>query len=162
MPALIFQNHSVNIHPVAGGFAVLVLGLILRAAIRSFSRSRRARQLGCKPVPMRTDRWLTGIDGVIRLSAADKVFRVPEKLKEMIEQQNADTYRDALFGEMNFVTSNPKNIQAMLATQFHDFELGDLRRMAFSPMLGGGIFTADGKYWSVSLRLFPSLSVPSD
>ncbi|KAL1598155.1 hypothetical protein SLS59_007165 [Nothophoma quercina] len=35
----------------------------------------------------------------------------------------------------------------MLATQFKDFELGQVRRGSFAPLLGHGIFSADGKQW---------------
>jgi len=47
------------------------------------------------------------------------------------------------------VTVDPKNIQAVLATQFHDFSLGQTRRGNFFPLLGNGIFTNDGKAWWV-------------
>ncbi|TGZ83045.1 cytochrome P450 [Ascodesmis nigricans] len=45
-------------------------------------------------------------------------------------------------------TIEPANIQAILATQFQDFELGELRRRQTMRLLGNGIFTADGKAWS--------------
>lgn len=44
-------------------------------------------------------------------------------------------------------TSDPENIKTMLATSFHDFELGAERHAAFSELLGDGIFTSDGKAW---------------
>ena len=43
--------------------------------------------------------------------------------------------------------SEPENIKALLSTQFDDFELGEKRYRAFSPLLGNGIFTADGEAW---------------
>lgn len=45
------------------------------------------------------------------------------------------------------MTTDPENIKAILATQFEDFELGPMRRGNFFPMLGNGIFTADGEGW---------------
>ena len=47
------------------------------------------------------------------------------------------------------VTNDPENIQAVLATKFHDFQLGS-RLKFFGPLLGRGIFTSDGHDWSVS------------
>jgi len=44
-------------------------------------------------------------------------------------------------------TVEPENVKAILATQFEDFELGHVRRGNFFPMLGNGIFTADGQDW---------------
>ena len=63
-----------------------------------------------------------------------------------------------MLGSNFYQTFEPKNIQALLATQFSDFALGDVRRQAFYPMLGNGIFTADGKAWCVvsPLRCFTS------
>lgn len=45
-------------------------------------------------------------------------------------------------------TSDPENIQAILATKFHDFDLGPYRKEMFFEMLGNGIFTAEGKEWA--------------
>lgn len=51
------------------------------------------------------------------------------------------------------VTSDPENIKTMLATSFHDFELGAERHAAFSELLGDGIFTSDGKAWEKARAL---------
>lgn len=48
---------------------------------------------------------------------------------------------------VDILTSDPENIKTLLATSFHDFELGEERHAAFSPLLGDGIFTSDGKAW---------------
>lgn len=45
-------------------------------------------------------------------------------------------------------TAEPENIQALLATQFHDFDLGPARKSNFHDLLGNGIFTAEGEAWS--------------
>jgi len=57
------------------------------------------------------------------------------------------TWTQNVLGTTAYVTFEPKNIQAILATQFPDFEIGSLRRSNFFPMLGNGIFTVDGKAW---------------
>lgn len=51
-----------------------------------------------------------------------------------------------------FVTADPDNIKAVLATQFNDFALGD-RHAHFLPLLGDGIFTLDGQGWKHSRAL---------
>jgi len=45
-------------------------------------------------------------------------------------------------------TSEPENIQAILATEFHEFNLGPVRRDSFFEVLGNGIFTAEGEAWA--------------
>lgn len=37
------------------------------------------------------------------------------------------------------MTSDPRNIQAFLATNFKSFSLGEVRRKSFEPLLGKGI-----------------------
>lgn len=59
------------------------------------------------------------------------------------------TYR--AFGAFNssiVATSEPENVQAVLATKFHDFDLGSARRGNFFDLLGDGIFTAEGEKWA--------------
>lgn len=57
------------------------------------------------------------------------------------------TWHQQILGNWHHVTVDPKNIQALLATQFKDFELGPIRRGSFAPLTGDGIFTLDGKPW---------------
>ncbi|KAI9783890.1 MAG: hypothetical protein M1816_001142 [Peltula sp. TS41687] len=50
-------------------------------------------------------------------------------------------------------TDDPQNTQAVLATKFKDFEVGELRREVFAPLIGKGIFTSDGEAWEHSRAL---------
>ena len=47
---------------------------------------------------------------------------------------------NGLFGR-TILTIDPRNVQAVLSTNFKDFQLGDPRRQSFFPLLGNGIFT---------------------
>ena len=59
------------------------------------------------------------------------------------------TYRIfSAFNSSSVNTAEPENIQALLATQFHDFDLGPSRKSNFHDLLGNGIFTAEGEAWS--------------
>jgi cytochrome P450 len=61
------------------------------------------------------------------------------------------TYTFRIFGLFNqslVTTSDPENVQALLATKFHDFDMGSARKDGFFDLLGMGIFTADGEAWS--------------
>lgn len=51
-----------------------------------------------------------------------------------------------VFNVSAYVTIDPENMKAILATQFNDFALGS-RHVKFSPLLGNGIFTLDGEGW---------------
>ncbi|KAJ5097232.1 n-alkane-inducible cytochrome P450 [Penicillium angulare] len=49
-------------------------------------------------------------------------------------------------------TCDPKNIQAVLALKFNDFDIA-IRQKPFGPLLGNGIFVSDGKAWEHSRAL---------
>lgn len=65
------------------------------------------------------------------------------------ENQNATV---KVLGTEMFVTIDPENLKALLATQFNDFELG-IRHAHFKPLLGDGIFTLDYEGWKHSRAL---------
>lgn len=63
------------------------------------------------------------------------------------------TFGVDLLGDYLIFTNEPKNIHAMLATQFADFEIGERRRENSSDLLGSGIIVADGQSWQVGRSL---------
>jgi hypothetical protein len=133
---------------VALGFAAsYFLFLLVRRIITSSHHARRARRLGCEAPVRRTPKYPLGLDLLFRLSAADKRDRVPDEILELYREVKADTFANSFLGRRSVLTINPKNVQAILATQFHDFQLGAQRANCFMPMLGTGIFSADGKTW---------------
>src|SRR4051812_259625 len=64
-----------------------------------------------------------------------------------------NTFKIRLLGQHSYSTVEPRNVQALLATQFKDFGLGAFRHDVFFPLLGDGIFTLDGKGWEHSRSL---------
>ena len=57
-------------------------------------------------------------------------------------------------GTKILITAEPANIQAILATQFSDFELGKRRYDQFKIFVGRSIFSADGPFWEHSRAMF--------
>jgi cytochrome P450 len=51
-------------------------------------------------------------------------------------------------------TCDPRNIKAILSTQFEDFEQGALREAQLRVVLGRSIFNSDGEHWSRARALF--------
>ncbi|KAL2126695.1 hypothetical protein VTI74DRAFT_388 [Chaetomium olivicolor] len=130
---------------------------VLYNIVSSFAASRReaakARALGCEEPPFEKNRWPLGIDNLLRALRADRAQHFPEDLIKRFETLGTNTYRYQVLGARNLRTADPKNIQAILATQFSDFDLGPTRRGNFLPMLGNGIFTSDGSHWKHSRAL---------
>jgi cytochrome P450 len=119
----------------------------VHALITSWRQARRAAALGCKSPYQRLDKLPLGIDFVWNMFKADKENRVPQQLVKTSQETGHSTFVESLLGTKNIVTSDPKNVQAVLALQFKDFELGPRRRNNFYPLLGDGIFTLDGHGW---------------
>lgn len=109
--------------------------------------ARKARELGCQPAYKRPYKYPFAIDLVLQVIQADKTQTVPDFFLALYKTIGKSTWEQNVLGTWSFVTNDPKNIQAVLATQFQDFEIGPLRRGNFFPMLGNGIFTVDGKAW---------------
>ncbi|OJD28967.1 cytochrome p450 [Diplodia corticola] len=139
--------------------AAYVLYVAIAAVTKSRQRARRARELGCKPAPIFSAWDVLGIQTVRNLLKADREKRLPEYSEERIATVSAregrlvTTMRHVIAGEESFFTIEPRNIQAILATQFKDFELGERRNGNFQPLLGHGIFASDGKAWEHSRAL---------
>ena len=140
-------------------FAAATLGalLILRLAYNSISlwfRSRKfARLNGCKPLrhDQQTDP-IFGIDAVYQTVRASRGKYLLEYLEKRLHRAG-DTFASNALGETLIFTHDPQNVQAVLATQFHDFDIGELRRQVTVKLLGHGIFNADGPYWEHSRAL---------
>ena len=97
-----------------------------------------------------------GLKHVKYLQAADHKKLFPDLLIERQEIMNkvtnrvCSTFRTYVMGQTVYFTSDPKNIQAMLATQFNDYYFGPARRNNMIATLGDGIFVQDGKQWEHS------------
>jgi hypothetical protein len=140
-----------NLYLIAG-LCLLGASVVYYVVTSILSRryhARMARELGCQPAWERPYRWPLGVDLVNEVMTADKNHVVPNYFLSVYNEKvgKRSTWTQNMLGSYGYITSDPKNIQALLATQFQDFELGEARRGNFFPMLGNGIFTSDGKAW---------------
>lgn len=134
------------------GGGCLIIAYISYRVLSSLLASRRhaqnAKRLGCKPPPRRPHKLPFGVDLVLRIMKADREKRLPDMFLDLhAELGQPSTFVHQFFGQDDLITMDPKNIQAILATQFNEFDLGKIRRQNFLPLLGNGIFTADGRAW---------------
>ena len=131
--------------------ALLVLGpLILLLwvsllSVRSYLvRQEIARQHGCKPLPS-----LTGLGTIFGLDLI-YIFRKPSKcgLQKLPVEEQFDilgtTFRTQVFGNPVIQTIEPRNIQAVFASDAKSFGNGPMRQFSFSPLIGDGVMTLDG------------------
>jgi cytochrome P450 len=133
-----------------------VLYKIISSIIVSRRHAARARQLGCLPAHPTTQSAFDplGIQNVAKILKADKQARIPQYLKDRIDTACAKegriitTFHQNIMGSEGCFTIEPRNIQAILATQFKDYGLGKRRNGNFFPLLGHGIFSSDGEQWA--------------
>ena len=119
-----------------------IVGLILQYRRQVI----KARELGCKRAPSLPCADPFGIQNTVLLIKADGQKRMPEYQIERFEEmchrfgRVCHTYEVKMPpGKTHFVTSEPENLKAILATQFKDFGLPQIRILDFKPMLGPGI-----------------------
>ncbi|KAF6232474.1 hypothetical protein HO173_009354 [Letharia columbiana] len=143
--------------PVYLSAIVLGASLLVYVAYRKTTTliaSRKfARLHGCKPA--KADRHWDPIFGLDFVISTIRASRGKYQLEDLYERLTriAPTFTSNVLGETLIFTDEPKNVQGVLATQFPDFDVGELRRQATVKLLGHGIFNADGPYWEHSRAL---------
>jgi hypothetical protein len=118
-------------------FAFVVYNIISTITTRR-RNAAAAKRLACGSSPM--EYWpdpfaLTNLFRTMRALSNNTVL---EYMRSTFDNTSANrtvqTYETKILGDQVIFTSDPKNIQAMLATQFRDFELGQVRRGSFAPL----------------------------
>ncbi len=127
---------------LAAGVVVLLVNNIRTR----FYHARKARELGCEP-PVRNLRSdPSGVYGLILSLRADREKRFLQMIQEDVQKIEDKRGRvvgtfvaaNAFFRDVK-LTTDPQNIQAMLALKFKEFSLGENRIHNFEPLLGNGI-----------------------
>lgn len=132
---------------------VAVLAAIGYFVIASLKQSARARSLGCQPAPLFRPWDVLGIQNFkIELNGM-KTYRLSDAFLMRKNEISATLGRACKTfriryppGEIWYYTFDPKNLQAVLATQFHDFQQPSAKVGALEALLGLGIvcFAAQG------------------
>ncbi|KAL8371179.1 hypothetical protein RB595_001158 [Gaeumannomyces hyphopodioides] len=132
---------------LAGLTATIAYWLVQLASVWLRRRRIASRNL-CQP-PKKLFQWdpFLGIDVVLENLRAARNYGFLALLKER-HAKNGLTFTTNTFFRTTINTCDPKVIQSVLALQFHDFEMGSLRRKSASPLLGRGIFTTDNEVWA--------------
>ena len=118
--------------------------------IRERENAHKAKELGCGRLQQQPNKRPFGIEHTGEVLTADRRKLFPDYLIERYRRHGNRTFACHILGNHAISTNEPKNVQAILATQFKDFGLGERRRAWLTPLMGVGIFTADGKEWEHS------------
>ncbi|KAF7714337.1 N-alkane-inducible cytochrome P450 [Penicillium ucsense] len=106
---------------------------------------------GCQPPNKWNSKWPLGLDLLIKAFQHERKQRILQFFLNVVSE-SGNTFEQKLLFARGIDTIDPRNIEAILSTQFADFGLG-LRPPTFDPLMGSGIFTQDGKQWRHSREL---------
>lgn len=135
----------------------IVLSLTFQSLWVRWQNYQEARRLGCQPPPKFPTKLPFGIDIVRGIVRANKEMRGLEHIRAVMGSTLSKSFQIGFV--KGILTADEENIQAILAKQFDNFELGGIRRDIMFPLLGDGIFTQDGLEWRHSRALLrPSFS----
>jgi hypothetical protein len=133
----------------SSAFLAVASAIVLSAlySLVTFWRlKRKAIALGCKPVPVWRVWDLFGINMTVMTTKAMSGNRLSEEihsiLKEVQEREGRECTTFQVYfppGLLHFFTFDPRNLQAVLATQFKDFQIPSSRLAGFRQLLGQGI-----------------------
>jgi hypothetical protein len=84
----------------------------------------KARELECEEPRIQRNKLPLGIDQLRRALKADKNLQFPVDTTQRFRDVGAFTFRASILGNTTIFTADEKNIQAILATQFNDFDIG--------------------------------------
>ena len=137
--------------PILQAVFLLPAVYLIQRWCRGYLAERRfqqfARDNGCQPAHLSINKLPWGIDRIIAVLRF-KGDMLDDLIFARFKQEGTWTYtHTTLFGEHLLHTAEPRNVQAVLATGFKDFEIGKIRHHQFGPLLGLGILTSDGPAW---------------
>lgn len=138
---------------LVGGFCLVVLYRLINNLLISQRQNNKVKEWGCQSVPTEPSKWPVGIDILLKTIEADKQQRLPDYIVERFNKIGRYTWRASILGSSNLVSADPRNIQAILATQFNDFKMSKIREKNFKLFLGRSIFTVDGNEWHAAREI---------
>ena len=143
------------------GILVLSAYLLARLAIFALQKYRDhqadqalALEHGCQLPPELPKRWPFGVDRIKELWDANADGRLLAFLCSVADdyEPRNNLCQYLLFGPRAFHILHPRNVEALLSTNFKDYGLGS-RPAVFAPLLGKGVFTQEGAAWRHSREL---------
>jgi hypothetical protein len=131
---------------LSSAFLAAASAIALYYLVNFWRLKRKAIALGCKPVPVWRVRDIFGINVAVTMTKAMSGNRLSEEiysiLKEVQEREGRECTTFQVYlppGLLHFFTFDPRNLQAVLATQFKDFQIPSSRLAGFRQLLGQGI-----------------------
>ncbi|KAI5119720.1 hypothetical protein M0805_001433 [Coniferiporia weirii] len=105
-----------------------------------------ARTFGAVPPPVVKSYWPGGIDTLFSVLQNDKKG-YPMDVTYERSKLLGWTFNWRLFWEDKIFTCEPEHVKAILASEFNNYEKGDIFKEHMHSVLGDGVFNSDGEMW---------------
>ncbi|KAK6512739.1 Protein kinase alk2 [Arthrobotrys conoides] len=130
-----------------------LVGYYVWSKISFWLRERKFKKLvGTEKAPVKSCSYPFGLDLFSIIMWHFENQTLPEWVRTEYEKYG-NTYTVSMLGSTSISTREPRNVQAILTSQFKDFGIGPPRIGSFAPLLGRGIFSVDGRGWEHSRAL---------
>ena len=141
-------SSSIMSTPILVALGAFVL-LFLRFLFTFVQNYRFSKTHGCQKAPQMPQ--FERIIGYDRFKHQVAMFKAKQLLPDIVRrfEDVGDTFTLVSMGKTFWVTREPENVKAILATNFKDFGIGQ-RFRSMGALLGQGIFTSDGALWEHS------------
>ncbi|KAG9249102.1 cytochrome P450 alkane hydroxylase [Calycina marina] len=124
---------------------------LIRATILKKDETRKLPAQDCASPPRLLNQRPLGIDRLEQIFRANNEYRLMELFLFHFRLWGT-TLEQVFLGTHAFGTIEPRNLEAILSTNFKDWSMGPRRRVMF-PFFGDGIFTQEGEDWKASRDL---------
>lgn len=133
---------------------VLVFYTIFKELTIGRRRRALARSKGCLP-PNAYPQWdkVFGFDIFQENQRVRKEHRALEVTQKRFDDMGVNTMYMIGLGIPIIMTLEPENLKVIQSVEFKKWSLGSRRKVAFSQLLGDGIFTTDGAQWQHSREM---------
>ncbi len=124
--------------------------------ILTIRRLRTIRKHGCKSPPAVHQRDpFFGLDIVFEVFSSMKKRKRNVSFEQLFEKYGS-TFQSQVYTTKKIFTIEPKNLQAVFATDFDSWGVEPVRLFFFEPFVGKGIMTTDGPVWQHSRNVMKS------
>jgi hypothetical protein len=134
-------------HTGAAAVAALLLYHINTSLVSTYRLEQFAKANGCQPIYHAHDTWVR-LFTFLKMGGQDikiigREFDVMDDMFAEPLYKHPTLQRRVLSGGTWIKTIEPANVKAILATNFEDWEAGELRNNAFRAVMGVSIFTSN-------------------
>ncbi|VDB95399.1 unnamed protein product [Peniophora sp. CBMAI 1063] len=134
----------------AGSAALFLPSVALYWRLWWFVQGRKARAMGATLPPEAKDALPFNLGTLKMMIDAFENGYTGEAYRPILEKNGITGNAFALkagFSPLQYYTMEPQHVKAVLATQFDDWEKGDVFKGQMQSVLGTGVFNSDGEMW---------------